>query len=203
MNRDVASARGLPNEAGLEDRTPKTASITLPAEAISPRSARELLRLLARSWHIPDPDDADLLLTEVVTNVVVHAHTTMSLRMSWRGERLRVEVSDFSPVMPHARRATRRSENGRGLLLLDRLADAWGVTEHPHTETIDTGAGDTGTAGDERADTGTFKTVWFELVPRDAGEDHEVDLDLHAAFAIDMDLADVPLSGDSDEPSEA
>ena len=147
-----------------QDEQPRTASITLPPEPTSPRSARELLRLLSRSWHVPALDDADLLLTEVVTNVVVHAHTTMSLHVRWGRDRLRVEVTDCSTAMPRLRRATRRSEHGRGLLLLDRLADAWGVTE----------------PGDNR----TCKTVWFE-VTRQAEDSDRDDPDLYAAFDID------------------
>jgi hypothetical protein len=50
-----------------EEKRPRTASVTLPPDLTSPRSARELLRLLGRSWHVPTLDDADLLLTEVVT----------------------------------------------------------------------------------------------------------------------------------------
>ncbi len=147
-----------------EDEQPRTASITLPPEASSPRSARDLLRLLGRSWHIAALDDADLLLTEVVTNVVLHAHTTMSLQVRWADDRLRVEVTDCSPAMPRPRRATRRSEHGRGLLLLDRLADAWGVTQHDNNHTC--------------------KTVWFEITHQTESDDAD-DHDLHAAFDID------------------
>lgn len=147
-----------------EDEQPRTASITLPPEPSSPRSARDLLRLLGRSWHMAALDEADLLLTEVVTNVVLHAHTPMSLQVLWAGDRLRVEVTDCSPAMPRPRRATRRSEHGRGLLLLDRLADAWGVTPHDHSHTC--------------------KTVWFEITSQTESNDAD-DLDLHAAFDID------------------
>ena len=147
-----------------QDEQPRTASMTLPPDPTSPRSARDLLRLLGRSWHVSALDDADLLLTEVVTNGVVHARTTITLHVLWGHDRLRVEVTDCSPAMPRPRRATRRSEHGRGLLLLDRRADAWGVTEH---DTTDTG-----------------KTVGFEVVRETAGSNAE-DLDLHAAFDID------------------
>lgn len=172
MSRAVA-AGAVSDVEPDEDEQPRTASMTLPAEPTSPRSARELLRLLGRSWQVPDLDDADLLLTEVVTNVVVHAHTTMSLRLLWTCGCLRVEVSDCSSAMPRARRATRRatrrSRHGRGLLLLDRLADAWGVTEHE--------------------DSDSCKTVWFELAPRNAVDDDADDLDLHADIDIDIDDA--------------
>ena len=138
--------------------------MTLPAHPSSARSARELLRLLSRSWHVDALDDADLLLTEVVTNVVIHAKTPMSLQVCWEHDRLRIEVTDCSATMPRQRRATRRCEDGRGLLLLDRLADDWGVIQH---DTIQAG-----------------KTVWFEINP-DGDASGPDDPDLHAAFDID------------------
>lgn len=89
----------------------------------------------------------------------------MSLQVLWAGDRLRVEVTDCSPAMPRPRRVTRRSEHGRGLLLLDRLADAWGVTQHDSNHSC--------------------KTVWFEITQQTENDDDDDDLDLHAAFDLD------------------
>lgn len=105
-----------------------TASITLPPERTSPRAARALFRLALDQWHIADVDSADLLLSELVTNAVVHARTPLSLRVAAREGWARVEVQDGSPEAPASFHATPRSEHGRGLLLLDRLADDWGWT---------------------------------------------------------------------------
>ena len=153
-----------PQTEGAEDERLRTASMTLPPDPSSARSARELLRLLNRSWHVAALDDADLLLTEIVTNAVIHARTPMTLQVVWERDLLRIEVSDGSPAMPRARRATRRCEHGRGLLLLDRLADSWGVTQHDNAH--------------------TGKTVWFKINP-DGDDNAPDDPDLHAAFDID------------------
>jgi anti-sigma regulatory factor (Ser/Thr protein kinase) len=139
-----------------------TACIALPPEDTSPRTGRALLRAALDQWHVGDLDSVDLLLTEVVTNAVVHAHTHFTLHLSATPGWVRVEVRDCSPEPPRRRRPTSRSEHGRGLLLLDRLAQRWGWEEHP--------------------DSATCKAVWFEITAGSTG-DHD-DPALYAAFDL-------------------
>jgi anti-sigma regulatory factor (Ser/Thr protein kinase) len=103
--------------------------------------ARSLLRATLRGWHLDACGEiAELLTCELVTNVVRHVGTDMTLRFRSDPARLRVEVSDPSTDLPvlHADRGL--LESGRGLQLVDRLATTWGVQ-----------LGDAG------------KTTWFEL----------------------------------------
>ncbi len=78
-------------------------------------------------------DEALLLVTEVVTNAIVHAGTDIDLHMEISPDSIRVEVVDRTPglllVAPAQPDETR--EGGRGLLLLDALANEWG-TRHFH-----------------------------------------------------------------------
>lgn len=66
-----------------------------------------------------------LLISELVTNAVVHTGCPAVLRMLF-GETVRVEVADSSNCPPRPRHAEGDDTNGRGLELVDGLADRWG-----------------------------------------------------------------------------
>ncbi|MFE0674437.1 SpoIIE family protein phosphatase [Streptomyces sp. NPDC058867] len=108
--------------------------------------ARQQLRELLHDWASDDQvDSAVLLLSETLTNVLVHTEAEALLRAEVRGEagrrRMRVTVSDTSDDLPHKRRPGELASSGRGLVLIELLADVWGV--------------------DPR---GEGKSIWFELV---------------------------------------
>jgi anti-sigma regulatory factor (Ser/Thr protein kinase) len=146
--------------AGLDGRPPHH-TITLPPAAESPRSARRFLLSALRGTVDEDTlDSALLLVTELVTNVVVHAGTpaTVDVTAEPVGE-LTIQVRDLHPVRIGAARHGPGNggsdsandpfsesglgglrEDGRGLALVDALASSWG-TAH--------GAGG--------------KSVWFRL----------------------------------------
>ena len=67
-----------------------------------------------------------LLVSEMVTNAVLHAGTEVTLRIGHHGESVRVEVTDGSPAMPGVREPSTDSSTGRGMWLIEELADAWG-----------------------------------------------------------------------------
>lgn len=72
-----------------------------------------------------------LLISELVTNAVVHTGTSAVLRMCFSGSgavvgTVRVEVADASARPPRQRHADGEDTNGRGLELVDGLADRWG-----------------------------------------------------------------------------
>ncbi|MER6978795.1 ATP-binding protein, partial [Streptomyces carpinensis] len=113
--------------------------------------ARQQLRELLHDWSSPDQlDSAVLLLSEMLTNVLVHTDTDALLLAEMSGEkgerRLRVEVNDAGEELPHKRRPGELASSGRGLVLIELLADAWGVEPR-----------------------GVGKSIWFELYepPRD------------------------------------
>ncbi|MFC3688751.1 ATP-binding protein [Aquipuribacter hungaricus] len=109
------------------------AEIRLPCEASAPRAARRWLR----QQLVVDPassvgDLAELLLTEVVTNVVVHARTASTVRLVEEGDVLCVEVEDGSSSPPRRPRPSGdEDESGRGVELLDALAQRWGWRRRP------------------------------------------------------------------------
>ncbi|MER0477600.1 ATP-binding SpoIIE family protein phosphatase [Streptomyces sp. Edi2] len=90
--------------------------------------ARQLTRRALHRWGLdPMLDTTELLVSEVVTNAVRYASRPIALRLL-RTDVLRCEVGDDSPQVPRMRRAQAGDEGGRGLFLVDWLAQRWGAT---------------------------------------------------------------------------
>ncbi|MYS89487.1 ATP-binding protein [Streptomyces chartreusis] len=100
----------------------------------TPRGAR-LARLLAteqlRSWGLPS-DPAEQIVAELATNAATHGRVPgrdFRLLLYVVADTLRIEVTDtLDDRLPTPQPPTPESESGRGLLLVDALADRWGVT---------------------------------------------------------------------------
>lgn len=72
-------------------------------------------------------DDAVIVVSELVANAIVHTHAPVLLRISVRDDGvLHLDVSDTSPQPPERRIAGPQDLSGRGLELVDLLADRWG-----------------------------------------------------------------------------
>ncbi|MFJ7195827.1 MULTISPECIES: SpoIIE family protein phosphatase [unclassified Streptomyces] len=129
-------------------RRPAARRIALTIAQAQPEriaSARQQLRDLLHDWADPEQVDAAvLMISEMATNVLVHTDGDALMLAQATGEQgerlLRVEVSDGSDELPHKRRPGEMASSGRGLVLMEMLADAWGVDPR--------GAG---------------KSIWFEL----------------------------------------
>ncbi|WP_103534655.1 ATP-binding protein [Streptomyces sp. SM11] len=100
------------------------------ADAAVPE-ARSFLRHVLSEWDIIDrSDDALLCLSELATNAIRHAVPQggyFLVAASLIDGRLRVEVHDQSGRLPHINCPDAEDVSGRGLLLVDALADGWGV----------------------------------------------------------------------------
>ncbi len=107
-----------------------TAITTLPAQDRSPGTARRVVQdaLLGGGLEVL-LDDALLLVTELVTNAVVHAGTDVELHVDIGVGRARIEVVDRGAgALPHVTSAPGADrEGGRGIFLLDALAQEWGT----------------------------------------------------------------------------
>lgn len=68
---------------------------------------------------------ADLLVSEIVTNVIKHAQTPFSVSVSFLGT-ARVTVCDGSDILPALREMGDDAEEGRGLFLVEAFAYRWG-----------------------------------------------------------------------------
>lgn len=102
---------------------------TLPAAARSVAGARQLVRQTLSDWTAPQYEwTAAQLLTELVTNAVIHAGTPVTVCLALFADRLRVEVRDGSPRLPAQRSYGVQATTGRGLQLVSVLATSWGVS---------------------------------------------------------------------------
>jgi len=108
---------------------------------VSVRTARHLLLDFLLGLPEETRQAAALLVSEVTTNVVLHARTAFSVCAHLGAQILRVEVVDGSPKQPIVKRPEAFETSGRGMALVSQLADSWG------SELV--------------ADGG--KLVWFEL----------------------------------------
>ncbi len=124
-----------------------------------PSSTREARRrvsaaLEASSLAAAAPT-AVLVVSELVTNAVLHARTPIEVRLTMHPDVVRIEVHDGTDRRPFRRYFSDEATSGRGLRLVEELCDAWGVE-------LD-GAG---------------KTVWAELsTTTAAGLEQPFDLD--------------------------
>ena len=109
--------------------TPRVAADEeLPPEATSAGRARALLRRVLAGHDREDAlDPAQLAMSEIVTNALVHAGTSMRLRILLAPQGLRVELADGSHRMPARRDFGPAAATGRGLLLVEELATRWGA----------------------------------------------------------------------------
>ncbi|MEU8531092.1 ATP-binding protein [Streptomyces sp. NPDC048629] len=122
-------------EVSIERRPDPGSDALSEADAVWPGRLRRIIRAALCRWGRPDlVDVAELLVTELATNSLCHADgPTIGVRMYFRGADCVIEVTDGSPSRPLPRPAGPDDENGRGLLLVDELADSWGVSDHGTT----------------------------------------------------------------------
>ncbi len=96
-----------------------------PASRSVPEARRRVSATLA-DWGLDGlADTVVLLVSEIVTNAVLHARTDLTVSVSEEGTGVRVSVADGSPLPPALRRHSATSTTGRGIQLLDMLADSW------------------------------------------------------------------------------
>ena len=135
-----------------------------PVPEAAPKARAALRRLVAGTSLAARLDDAQLALSELVTNAVLHGREPLVVVLRLAADGLRVEVRDGSPVSPSFSLLDPTAVTGRGLLLISALCDRWGVEPR--------------TGG---------KSVWFELQAEGADERAETDVDaLLAAWGDDL-----------------
>ncbi|GGL65301.1 magnesium or manganese-dependent protein phosphatase [Streptomyces fumigatiscleroticus] len=93
--------------------------------------ARHMIRAAVRAWGAGGhADEIELVADELITNALMHTEgaAIVTLRvLTGTGRRLRVEVEDSSSALPRPREAGEAGVSGRGLMLVELLADEWGV----------------------------------------------------------------------------
>jgi DNA-binding NarL/FixJ family response regulator len=111
--------------------------LELPAALTSGHNARRFLRATLKQWGLAAMvEDAELLTSELVNNAVVHATSSVMLRLRLDRHRLRIEVADTGEGALHRKRAAVSDTSGRGLLLVDALSSSWGTSANPEGKVV-------------------------------------------------------------------
>ncbi len=136
---DICTRAGAMKSQASADRLRRTLG---RADLRAVRESRRAVRELLTHWGTPERSEvAELLTSELVTNALVHTDHEAVLTATVGPRRLRVEVRDFVSREPRPRPPrSGDGTHGRGLVLVESLADKWGVRRHE-----------------------VGKSVWFEL----------------------------------------
>jgi anti-sigma regulatory factor (Ser/Thr protein kinase) len=137
----VPVANDLPSARALLSQRPVRVEHErhLPPHHSAPATARLSLRQTCTAWSLPEAvvDTAELVVSELVTNAVVHAHSPSLLTLSQTGSTLRIAVRDYrlTPI-PRPRPIDIAAPRGRGLHLVTAVTDTWAVDQHPDGKTV-------------------------------------------------------------------
>ncbi|WP_340378723.1 ATP-binding protein [Streptomyces sp. SS7] len=111
--------------------TRKPWDLAFTAEPTEVAALRRVMRLHLGIWGLHEvADEAQLCVSELVSNVITHVGpgTPATLAVSMSGVHLRIEVHDpDTRALPTLLDANVDSEGGRGMALVDAIADRWGV----------------------------------------------------------------------------
>lgn len=125
----------------------ETTSATYAPTTDAPHASRRLLRdFLGRRGAADMSFVGEVLLSELVSNVVRHAHSPIEVDLSWDDGTLRVEVRDGSSILPAVAELA-DEDGGYGLRIVEALSEDWGIRQ------LDDG-----------------KAVWCTLTRRRAGQ---------------------------------
>ena len=112
-------------------------SVDLPPEPSSATRARTLTReRLETSYSRQTLEVVALLVTELVTNAILHARTPFQLTLESQPHAVRICVEDQSAEQPTLRRYDSDAVTGRGLALVEQLASSWGVDTTPDGKVV-------------------------------------------------------------------
>jgi anti-anti-sigma factor len=104
-------------------------TFALQRETATPRAARAAIE--SRFGNRPRSRELVLCVSEVVTNALIHAHSRPVMAVGFAGDLVRVEVADQDSTLPVRRPYSTTATTGRGLHILDELAQEWGVERTP------------------------------------------------------------------------
>lgn len=113
--------------AAAADPVPRRVHHYLEPTPQAPRAARELAAHACWEWDLPESaTSAQVLASELVTNAVRHARTTISFAVTLTPAQLRLSTRDWEPLPVRLQPPTETSQGGRGLLVVDTVASSWG-----------------------------------------------------------------------------
>jgi anti-sigma regulatory factor (Ser/Thr protein kinase) len=112
-----------------------------PAQAVAVTMCRRFVATSLADVPAETRCVAELMASELATNAITHAASEFTVRVEHDDHRIKVEVSDEGTALPCLRNPSEDEVHGRGLHIVNNLADTWG----------------------SRANPGGGKTIWFAL----------------------------------------
>src|SRR3954447_20477967 len=115
-------------------RATARATLDLPGDDGAPARARRMVGDFLHAWRIEDGDvraGALVVISELVTNAIVHGGGHVSLEVDCDRDRLRLSVLDGSSAVPQPRGPRQLEGHGRGLRLVQAMSTRWGVDSRP------------------------------------------------------------------------
>lgn len=128
MSAPASRADGRRHENGVRSEMPAEASTVLPSMAPSAARARRFVARALDRWDCPNDlmERVMLLTSELVTNAYRHTGSETSLSVRCDDDHVRVEVCDAGRGGVELRPLDTNRTDGRGLHIVDALADRWG-----------------------------------------------------------------------------
>jgi anti-sigma regulatory factor (Ser/Thr protein kinase) len=118
-------------------------------------------------------DNAELIVSELVSNVVLHVGGSVEVAVEVDADEVLLSVTDGSPLSPHLRVFSRTSSTGRGMRLVHSLSAEHGVRPH-----------------------GDGKTIWVRLTSASSQRGDDEIAEVFADVDWIAELADIELDGD-------
>ncbi|WP_170155108.1 ATP-binding protein [Lentzea atacamensis] len=120
------------------DDPPRPATMQLTGNLGEVAEARRWTRDVLLGVTEDELQDIELIVTELISNAYDHAVAPYALRLHRSSEPcfVRVEVDDASAELPVLGRSRFDGSRGRGMIIVNRLAKDWGVTEHATGKTV-------------------------------------------------------------------
>jgi anti-sigma regulatory factor (Ser/Thr protein kinase) len=124
----------LPHFGPIESLTMRVdhrTTFALPHQATAAGMARQHVAAACPDLSRDDYEVALLLTSELVTNAIQHSNGEIELVVCTGTEGVHIEVRDQSDLAPRPRAGDSLAPQGRGLMLVERLATAWGFNDSP------------------------------------------------------------------------
>jgi hypothetical protein len=124
-----------PSDGVGDAEGPRRRRWSLPSEPASIGRARHAVLRTCEAWGLGDAANAELVVSELVANAVLHGYGHVSLQLDETGDGLRIEVEDANPAPPVATDGHPGRVGGFGMQIVERLAD-WGWRPSPSGKVV-------------------------------------------------------------------
>jgi anti-sigma regulatory factor (Ser/Thr protein kinase) len=108
-----------------------SASQQFPCEVASVRAARRFVVGAMGAVSQEHREAIELMVSELATNCIRHADSPFTVIVDATADAVRIEVADSGAGQPRIQEPDLRSPSGRGLRIVETLADAWGIEAKP------------------------------------------------------------------------